>query len=103
MSTGSPGRVLLALMADVAAADLRLGAPHGKPSRAARSALAPISAMMDGAIDDERLVRALTAWATLIGQLSLELFGHVNNAVLDYEAHFTQGVANVADDLGLPK
>jgi hypothetical protein len=90
-------------MADVAKAGIELGAPRVRTSRVVRSSMAPISAMMDGAIDDERLFRALTAWATLIGQISLELFGHLGGGVLDYDAHFRQVVSNVADDLGLPK
>ena len=74
-----------------------------KPPRGVRSSMAPISAMTGGRVDDERLSRALTAWATLIGQISLELFGHLHRGVLDYDAHFRQVMSNVADDLGLPK
>ena len=41
-------------------------------------------------------------WATLFGHLSLELFGHMHRAVLDYDAHFAQVVDQLAADLGLP-
>ena len=64
--------------------------------------MAPISALMDGRIGDERLARALMAWATLIGQISLELFGHLHQGVLDFDAHFRRLMESVADDLGLP-
>ncbi len=56
---------------------------------------------MGGRISDERLVRALLAWPTLIGQISLELFGHLHQGVLDYDTHFTHLMERVADDLGL--
>ena len=47
-------------------------------------------------------MRAMLAWATLIGQLTLELFGHLHKGVLDYDAHFDHLMGRLADDLGLP-
>ena len=96
-------QVLVGLMVDIEEAHLPLGSPAVKLSRAQRAAMAPISAMMDGRVGDERLARALMAWATLIGQTSLELFGHLHQGVLDYDAHFRRLMENVADDLGLPR
>jgi len=96
-------QVLLRLMVDVEEAGLPLDSPPVRLSRAERAAISPISAIMDGRIGDERLARALMAWATLIGQISLELFGHLHQGVLDYDAHFTRLMENVADDLGLPR
>jgi AcrR family transcriptional regulator len=96
-------QVLLGLVVDVEEAHLPLGSPPVTISRSQRTAMAPISAIMDGRIGDERLARALMAWATLIGQISLELFGHLNQGVLDYDAHFRRLMENVADDLGLPR
>ena len=93
---------LLRLMVDVEEARLPLGSPPAKLSRAQRAAMAPISDIVDGRIGDERLARALMAWATLIGQISLELFGHLHRGVLDYDAHIIRLMENVADDLGLP-
>jgi hypothetical protein len=43
----------------------------------------------------------MVVWAALFGHVSLELFGHMNNAVLDYDVHFTTVVEQLADDLGL--
>ena len=40
------------------------------------------------------------AWATLFGDVSLELFGHMFKGVLDYEAHYATLVEQLADDLG---
>ena len=56
---------------------------------------------MGGGIGDERLVRAMMAWPLLIGQLTLELFGHLHKGVLDYEVHFAQLLERVSLDLGL--
>jgi len=94
-------QVLLSLMADAEDANLELGAPRLKVPRAVRTSMAPISELMGGRISDERMVRALLAWPTLIGQISLELFGHLHQGVLDYDAHFTHLMERVADDLGL--
>ena len=46
-------------------------------------------------------VRGSAAWATLFGHLSLELFGHMTNGILDYDAHFAQVVDQLGADLGL--
>jgi AcrR family transcriptional regulator len=96
-------QVLLKLMVDIEETNLPLGSPPVALSRAQRAAMAPISEIMHGRIGDERLARALMAWATLIGQISLELFGHLHQGVLDYDAHFRRLMENVADDLGLPR
>jgi len=96
-------RVLLGLMVDVEEAHLPLGSPPATLTRAQGASMAPISVFMDGRIGDERLARALMAWATLIGQISLELFGHLHQGVLDYDAHFRRLMENAADDLGLPR
>jgi AcrR family transcriptional regulator len=95
-----PGR-LLGLMAEVEAAGLSLGPGDSRVPRAVRASFRPIREAYGG-VGDERMMRALTAWATLLGQLTLELFGHLESGVLDYDAHFTHMMERVADDLGLP-
>jgi AcrR family transcriptional regulator len=92
---------LLGLMAEVDAVDLPLGPGGAKVPRAVRASFRPISEVYDG-VGDERMMRALMAWATLIGQITLELFGHLASGVLDYDAHFRHMMERVADDLGLP-
>ena len=92
---------LLGLMADVEAAGLPLGPGDSRVPRAVRASFRPIREAYGG-VGDERMMRALTAWATLLGQLTLELFGHLESGVLDYDAHFTHMMERVADDLGLP-
>ncbi len=63
--------------------------------------LSGIRDLTDVTLDDERLVRCLMAWATLFGHISPELFGHMANGVLDYDAHFGHVADRLAVDLGL--
>ena len=93
---------LLGLLADVDAAGLPRGLRNVEAPRAVRASFRPIREVYGG-VSDERMMGALTAWATLIGQLTLELFGHLESGVLDYDAHFRHMMERVADDLGLPE
>jgi hypothetical protein len=47
------------------------------------------------------VVRFVQAWATVVGIISLEIFGHWRNTILDPEAFFEAAVRNLAADLGL--
>ena len=94
-------RVFLELMADAEEQRAPLGAPAMPVPRKERSALAPIAESVGRPIGDERLVRAMMAWPMLIGQLTLELFGHLHQGVLDHDVHFAHLVDRVATDLGL--
>ena len=73
----------------------------GAVPRKEKAALGPVAASVGRPISDERLVRAMLAWPTLIGQLTLELFGHLHKGVLDYDVHFAHLVDRLAADLGL--
>ena len=70
---------------------------------AERASIAPVRAFTDPALDDAHATRALVAWATLFGTISLELFGHMYRGVLDYDAHFAHVVDQLAADLGLAR
>ena len=65
------------------------------------AAVAPVRGFVTDELDEAYTVRGLMAWATLFGNVSLELFGHMFKGVLDYEAHYATVVAQLADDLGL--
>ena len=93
--------MLLGIVRDAQQDGRPLGAATREVSAAERAAVAPISAFVEPALDDARTTRSLLAWATLFGHVSLELFGHMNNAVLDYDEHFATVVEQLADDLGL--
>lgn len=94
-------RVFLGLMADAEAQGLPLGAPSAPVPRKEKAALAPIAESIGRPLGDERLVRAMMAWPMLIGQLTLELFGHLHKGVLDFDVHFAHLVERVSRDLGL--
>lgn len=50
-------------------------------------------------LPDEVLVRALEAWAALFGSLTLELFGHLENVVSDFDTYFAHQARRAAMDL----
>ncbi|WP_232523710.1 MULTISPECIES: TetR/AcrR family transcriptional regulator [Nocardioides] len=70
-------------------------------TEAERAALEPVRAAVAVPLSDVRLLRWLMAWHTVFGHVSLELFGHMHRGVLDYDAHFSQVVDQLAADLGL--
>ena len=85
-------RVLLDLITDAAPA----GDPSVSIPRAARRAVASARAFAGPGFTDELTYRALVAWSALIGSLTLELFGHLHNAVDDYDAWFEQSMLRIA-------
>jgi AcrR family transcriptional regulator len=52
-------------------------------------------------LDDSTLARAVMAWTMLIGAISFELFGHLNNVITDYDMWFDYVMGSCADDLHL--
>jgi hypothetical protein len=62
--------------------------------RALRSLAAPDA-------DLPQLARAVMAWSQLVGLVSFELFGHLNNVIHDYKAHFDFQMQGVGAGLGL--
>ena len=47
------------------------------------------------------VVRAVQAWTTLVGLISLEVFGHWRNTILDPGLFFEATVRDVAGAIGL--
>ncbi|MCU1690747.1 MAG: transcriptional regulator, TetR family [Jatrophihabitantaceae bacterium] len=45
--------------------------------------------------------RVIMAWTQLVGSISFELFGHLNNVIHDYEAYFEYQMTVVGAGLGL--
>jgi AcrR family transcriptional regulator len=46
--------------------------------------------------------RAVTAWSSLYGAISFEIFGQTHNVVADHEAHFDATIERLADLIPLP-
>jgi AcrR family transcriptional regulator len=65
------------------------------------AAVAPVSNALFAAMPTPKVILLLQAWATLVGVISLELFGHWRNTVLDPELFFDQTVRSVGYSLGL--
>jgi AcrR family transcriptional regulator len=66
-----------------------------------RQSLAPVAEGLSLDMPVAMVVRFVQAWATVVGIISLEIFGHWRNTILDPEAFFEAAVRNLADDLGL--
>ena len=84
----------------------RLRAPgHGRDGRpvsaALRDAVAPVADELLPSVSAGTVVRAVGAWTTVVGAISLEVFGHWRNTILDPEQFFDATVRDAADALGL--
>jgi hypothetical protein len=84
-----------------AAGRLRMSDPDAVVSDALRDAIAPVAEAVLPDAPTIVVLRALESWAALIGSISLELFGHWANTVLDPEAFFDETVRGMARSLGL--
>lgn len=94
-------RVLIGVLIDAAAAGIRPAGPQAPVSRRLHSALAGLRDFSEGALDDTAVLALLHAWASVIGTLTLELFGHIVGAVDDYDAYFAHVVKQLGTELGL--
>jgi AcrR family transcriptional regulator len=99
------GRIATALARPVADAlgegRLRPSADEAASPEFLAVALAPVR---EGLLPNAPLTtveRVVQAWCTLIGCISLELFGHWRNTVLDPGLFFGQTVARLGDEIGL--
>jgi AcrR family transcriptional regulator len=82
----------------------RLGVPptEVEATPALNAALAPVHDALLPEAPTAIVARVLQAWCTLIGCISLELFGHWRNTVLDPELFFLRTVTMLGDNIGLP-
>lgn len=95
--------VLVTVLVDLQAAG---AAPAPVPvDPAVASSIEAIRAFTGGLVPDDLLLRGLAAWSTLLGAVSLELFGHLHNVVADgaraRRAYFEHQMQQVAESLGL--
>lgn len=67
--------------------------------------IAPLREFAGGQVSGDLLLRGLASWATLLGTVSLELFGHLHNVVVEEPAEraafFDHQMRRVAIGLGL--
>jgi AcrR family transcriptional regulator len=81
-------------------------APRSRPpsrpaSDALRSSMAPVSDGLLPGVPVEHVVRAVEAWTTLVGAISLEVFGHWRNTILDPHEYFEVLLDDLAAAMGL--
>ena len=97
-------RIAGALVRPVVAAKdegrLRPAGPSDTPAALA-AAVAPIREGLFPDMPTETVVRVAAAWTTVVGSISLEVFGHWRNTVLDPAALFEATMRDVAGSLGL--
>ena len=101
-------RVAAALVRPLVAAEqagrLRLGpevCDDRKVSDELATAVEPVSEGLLPGMPSEKVVLVVEAWTTLIGAISLEVFGHWRKTVLEPELLFEDSVRRLGESLGL--
>jgi AcrR family transcriptional regulator len=98
-------RVALALVRPLVAAKesgrLRLDREPRPVSDELAAAVAPVTVGLLPGMPLEKVVLALGAWTTIVGTISLEVFGHWRNTVLDPGLLFEAAMRQVAEEMGL--
>ncbi|HEY0239092.1 MAG TPA: TetR/AcrR family transcriptional regulator, partial [Friedmanniella sp.] len=80
-------RVLMDLLADATSRGVGPGGPDTEgEGRAFHDSVAGVRAFAGRELPDDLLAAGLAAWAGLVGSVTLELFGHLENAVGDRDA-----------------
>jgi AcrR family transcriptional regulator len=92
--------LLLQIMADAVAAGLG-PEPTAPVARTVRPNLSRLAMQVAPTLNEAQLAVALMAWTQLIGSISFELFGHLNNVISDYPGYFEFQMRRIAVTLGL--
>lgn len=79
-------RVLIALLVDAAGSGIARPGPD--PGPVFHAAVADVRTFAGVDLPDDLLLAGLAAWSGLVGGVTLELFGHLENAVSDRDAWF---------------
>jgi AcrR family transcriptional regulator len=66
-----------------------------------RNAVAPVTEGLFTDMPSVNVVLALQAWTTLVGAISLEVFGHWRNTILEPEEFFEATIRDLAATIGL--
>jgi hypothetical protein len=97
-------RVAAAMMRPVVGASAagRLRSGRDAPvSEELRAAVAPVSDELFPGVPVATVVLAIAAWTTLVGIISLEVFGHWRNTILDPEQFFESTLRGAGASIGL--
>jgi AcrR family transcriptional regulator len=81
----------------------RLGADRRRRAMSdeLRAAVAPVTEGLFSELPTVNVVSAIEAWTTLVGIVSLEVFGHWRNTILNPDAFFEATMRDVAATVGL--
>ncbi len=98
--------LLVQILAEAAERGIALPDPASRElSPAARTALAPVLAVLPDTVTDTAIQAGLMLWSALLGTISLELFGQFHNVVsdapADREAFFAECVNRWAAQIGV--
>lgn len=97
--------LLIGILRDAPRPPARTGRAGGAPSRAAVAALAPLRSSVSEALSEDQAQAGLMVWASLVGTVSFELFGQLQNVVDDdpglRTAFFDECVRRWGAELGL--
>ena len=80
---------------------LCVGADRRPASAELRASVAPVSEGLFSGMPAETALLALEAWTTIVGAISLEVFGHWRNTVLDPGLFFEATVMDAGKAVGL--
>jgi AcrR family transcriptional regulator len=98
-------RIALAMFRPVVEAHeagrLRPGPADAYVPVALRVAVAPVREAVFPDMPVETVMRAVQAWAAVLGTITLEVFGHWRNTILDPEQFFEASVRDAAAAIGL--
>ncbi len=98
-------RVAAALVGPVveaeAAGRLHIDGHDGAVPAELRAAVAPVADALLPGVPAGTVVRAIQAWTTLVGVVSLEVFGHWRNTILDPDEFFEATIRSEAESIGL--
>ncbi len=84
-----------------AAGRLHGGEPPRAISHALADAVAPVTDALFADMPPAKVVLVLQGWTTLIGAISLELFGHWRNTIYEPELFFDETMMHLAAQIGL--
>jgi AcrR family transcriptional regulator len=87
--------------AGAALAAAALEAPTPEVPEGLEAALAPVREVLLPGAPVQTVQQVLVSWVTVVGAISLELFGHWHNTVLDPELFFEQSMRDEAYRVGL--
>ncbi len=98
-------RIATAVVGPIVAAKeagrLRRDLPLPPVSDELAAAIAPVTEALFPDMPPEKVVLAIGAWTTMVGAISLEVFGHWRNTILDPGLFFERTIQDVAASVGL--